>query len=222
MTRYGFSRAMAAFFLADSRTVSSWLPEGLHPSEARPGHAVVAVTAFDFVESEVGAYGELVLSAMVRPFARSGDPLPHAATFPIVLATTSEASRIHATERWCLPQHSRCLDIVFGSDGTQRTVTVHDGDTHVLTLTVSHLHPETQTRLYQAFSKSDAGVHRVNLDISGEFAEHQDQTGRLELSTHPLIAEFEEAILDDDPYLEQSMAVGEQRFGDLTLHGGAQ
>ena len=67
MTRYRFREALGAFFHADTRALSSLLPAGLRPLEARPGHAVLAVTAFDFVESEVGAYGELVISVLVPP-----------------------------------------------------------------------------------------------------------------------------------------------------------
>ena len=219
MTRYKFHRALGAFFLGNSQVVRSWLPAGLHPNEAHPGHAVIAVSAFDFSESEVGAYGELVLSAIVRPFAQPGDPLPHAATFPIALATTTEASRQHATERWCLPKHTHCIDVAFDEDGDDRTVTVQDGGKHVLTLTVSHQHSNHQKRLYQAFAVGDQGVCRVNLDILGEFSEHQDQTGHLELSDNPLTQAFGSALAMDEPYLEQSVGEGEQQFGNLTPHG---
>ena len=214
-----FSARAWRLFLGDSAIVRQWLPDGLHPNEAHPGHAVIALTAFDFNESEVGPYGELVLSALVRPYAHAGDALPHAATFPIALATTTEASRQHATERWCLPQFEHCIEVKFSEEAEQRTVEVHDRGVHVLTLQVSHQHASNQKRLYQAFSVGDAGVHRVNLDILGEFSEHQDQTGELELSDHPLTEDFAAALLQEEPYLEQSMGIGEQQFGDLILHG---
>ncbi len=218
MTRYGFREALGAFFHADTNTLRRWLPAGLSPLEAQPGHALIAVTAFDFTESEVGAYGELVISVLVPPFATRGSPLPHAATFPVVLATTTASSRAHASERWLLPEHERCLDIEFRRDGQQRSVHVHDRGELVLTLSVKRSAGVPSDRLYQVFSARDGQLHRVNLHILGDLDEHQDETGRLQLYAHPITSRIESALLDDRPIVEQSIESGEQQFSDLVSH----
>jgi hypothetical protein len=218
MTRYGFRQALGGFFLAHASKLQALLPSGLHPLDVRPAHGVLAVTAFDFVQSEVGAYGELVLSVLVPPFAHRGNPLPHAAWFPVALATTTPASRAHASERWLLPDHEKCLEIEFLREGSRRSVVVRDSSEPVLTLDVERRRPAPATRLYQAFSAKQDRLHRVNLHISGELDEHQDETGRLELHPHAFTTRIGDILIDDAPIAEQSMESGEQRFADLELH----
>src|SRR5688572_18931723 len=102
MTRYGFCRARGAFFHAHAARLAALLPVGLHPLESHPELGVLALTVFDFDESEVGHYRELVVSVMTVPWAARGEPLPDAAFFPVLLATTTDSSRAHAAARWKL------------------------------------------------------------------------------------------------------------------------
>lgn len=221
MTRYGFSQALGAFFLAPSSALRALLPTGLAPLEARPGHGVVALTAFDFTESEVGAYGELVLSALVAPYATRHGELPTAATFPFVLASTTPESRAHAAERWYLPEHDRCLEMAFTRDPGTHRVEVRDGGAPVLDLTVTRCAPSAGARLYQVYSRRDGRTHRVDLHIDGPLEQHDRERGRLELHDHPLAARLGALLADETPILEQSMGAGEQRFQTLLIHGGA-
>ncbi|TNE92603.1 MAG: hypothetical protein EP330_01270 [Deltaproteobacteria bacterium] len=220
MTRYGFDRALSALFLADYDGLRAQLPDGLWPLEAQTGFGIVAVTAFDFVDSEVGAYGELVFSVLVPPFAPPGEALPDAAYFPFFLATTTEASRTHAAERWLLPAHASCLDIAFDGDESRRFVTVSDGDAPVLRLQVGEIDAVAGTRRYQCFSSDGEALHRVFIDIEGALDEHEEERGHLELARHPIAALLGDVIEDELPFREQSMARGEQRFGELLAHGG--
>ncbi len=105
ITRYGFRHALSAYFLAEADALSELLPRPLTPLTARPRHGVLAVSAFDFTESEVGPYRELVISILIPPFALTSAELPQAAIFPIAICTTTPASRLHAAERWYLPAH---------------------------------------------------------------------------------------------------------------------
>jgi hypothetical protein len=219
MTRYGFSQAMGAFFHVDGLAADKLVPEGLSAVEAHPGLAVAAVTAFDFTETEVGAYGELVLSLLVVPFATAGETLPLAAYFPFALATSTDASRAHATERWRLPQFAHCLHITFDESADGDQLLVRDGDEPVLTLTVGHTNSESGSRLYQCFSLDTGGLHRVNIEIHGAFDEHEEELGVLELGTHALTTDLANMLEDEVPFREQLMRAGEQRFGLLTPHG---
>ena len=218
MTRYGFRQAVGAFFLADTSVLRTVLPNQLWPIEARPGYGVVAVTAFEFDETDVGPYGELVLSVLVPPFAGPNQPLPFAAYFPFALATSTEASRAHATERWRLPQYRKCLDISFDRSEQGRQVLVRDGDASVMRLAVGHSRSATAIRPYQCFSRDQEGLFRVDLTIEGAYDEHEEELGSLDLSDHDFMADFAAALDDDIPFREQSIDRGEQRFGDLTAH----
>jgi hypothetical protein len=219
MIRYAFRQVIGAFFFADASALRTWLPRGLTPFEMCPGHAMLAVTIFDFVESEVGPYGELVVSVLVPPFAGRGTELPHAASFPVALATTTSASRAHAFERWFLPRHERCMQMEFVQHGKRRSVNVRDAGEPVLTLSVEHGNTTPSARLYQVFSVRDGRIYRVNVRVSGELDEHQDESGHLELHSHALGKRIADALLDEHPVMEQSMGAGEElRIGDLVPH----
>src|SRR5690606_31886893 len=134
VTRYGFTRALGGFFHADATRLARLLPGGLRPLESHPDLGVLALTVFDFDESEVGRYRELVVSAMVPPWAPRGEPLPDAALFPILLATTTDRSRAHAALRWKLPELDRCLAIEFDGSAELERVRVGDGHRPLLQL----------------------------------------------------------------------------------------
>jgi hypothetical protein len=222
MTRYGFRRALGAFFLADRDALSKRMASGLVLVEPRPGHAVIAVTAFDFDDSEVGAYRELVISALVAPFAPRGGSLPHASTFPFLLATTTDASRSHAAERWYLPELPRCLDIAFESGRNAAAVHVREAGAAVLDLEVSRTTAIACVRQYQCWSERNGGLYRVDLAIEGPLDEHEEERGRLLLHDSPVTAGITACLADDVPLCEQSMEAGEQRFETLVAHTGGR
>ena len=221
MTRYDFSCALSALFLAEYGALRGLLPSGLWPLEARRGFGVLAVTAFDFIDSEVGAYGELVCSVLVPPWAPRNTAMVDAAYFPFFLATSTAPSRTHAAERWRLPAHARSLDIAFSADGRRRSVRASEGDTPVLSLSVGLAGGAPGIQTYQCFSADDRGVYRVKLDIEGEFDEHEEELGMLEPGAHPLGRQLDALALDRIPFREQSLGRGHQLFGALLRHEGA-
>lgn len=219
MSRYVFRQSLGAFFLAEAEVVRTWLPRSLTPFEMCPGHAMLAVTAFDFSESEVGPYGELVVSVLVAPFASRGSELPHAASYPVLLATTTAESRAHASEHWYLPRHERCMEMSFAEREGRRSVDVLDAGERVLSLSVLHGKTAPSVRLYQVFSARNGVTHRVNVRISGELVEHQDESGELHLHDHPWARRIAGVLLDERPMMEQSMDPGEEeRIGELVPH----
>ena len=219
MSRYAFRQSLGAFFLAEAEAVRTWLPRSLTPFEMCPGHAMLAVTAFDFSESEVGPYGELVVSVLVAPFASRGNELPHAASYPVLLATTTPESRAHASEQWYLPRHERCMEMNFAERGGRRSIDVLDAGERVLSLSVQHGKTAPSVRLYQVFSARNGVTHRVNVRISGGLVEHQDESGELSLHIHPWARRIAGVLLDERPMMEQSMDPGEEeRIGELVPH----
>ncbi|MEM7200651.1 MAG: hypothetical protein AAF628_10320 [Planctomycetota bacterium] len=218
MTRYGFRQAVGAFFVAETRALSRYLPAGLFPLEARPGCGVLAITAFDFVDSEVGPYGELVLSVVVPPWAGRDEELPETAFFPFFLGTTTEVSREHARDRWLLPAHDVCLSIDITRSGVDRRVRAAEHGEEILSLTTPLPAGPPSTRLYQCFSADAGSLHRVGIQVDGGFRDAEEELGRLELSHHGLAREIAGLLEDDIPFREQAMDAGEQRFGELEKH----
>ena len=62
-THYGFKNCLGGFFEMSTANARRILPQHLQPIEAQHTRSVLAVMAFEFNASEVGAYDELVLSS---------------------------------------------------------------------------------------------------------------------------------------------------------------
>ena len=74
ITRYGYRDAISGFFEFPTDNARRVLPRGIEPVEVHHGTSIFAVTIFDFDESEVGEYGEVVYAvdrAAARPRGRA-------------------------------------------------------------------------------------------------------------------------------------------------------
>ena len=81
ITRYGYRDAISGFFEFPTENARRVLPKGFEPVEVHHGTSILAVTVFDFHESEVGEYGEVVYAVIVPPLVRD-TRLPKSAFFP--------------------------------------------------------------------------------------------------------------------------------------------
>ncbi len=80
-TYYGFRRCVGAFFETATTDARKLLPPHLEPLEMQHERSILALTAFQFHESEVGEYEEIVLAVIVPPMVEPGKPLPKAAFY---------------------------------------------------------------------------------------------------------------------------------------------
>ena len=96
VTRYDFSQAVSAFYEMPTELTRVLLPRHLQPLEAHHGSSIFAVTAFDFTESMVGPYQEIVLAVIVPPLIEPGGDFPKSAFYPFLLGTSTAESRAHA------------------------------------------------------------------------------------------------------------------------------
>ena len=76
LTRYGYSNAISGFFEFPTENARRILPRHLEPAELHHGSSIFSMTVFDFTESEVGSYGEVVMSVIVSPLVKPGEKLP--------------------------------------------------------------------------------------------------------------------------------------------------
>ncbi len=91
LTRYGYRNAINGFFEFPSENARRILPRGIEPVEVHHGSSVLAITVFDFHESEVGEYGEVVYAVLVPPFVREDGRLAKGAFFPWQVTTSTSA-----------------------------------------------------------------------------------------------------------------------------------
>jgi len=215
LTRYGYSHAISGFFEFPTENARRILPRHLEPAELHHGSSIFSMTVFDFTESEVGSYGEVVMSVIIAPLVKPGEPLPKSAFYPYRFATTTRAAREHAIERWHLPHWMTDVEISFeDGDGSRTARVVADGEP-VADLTITDHSWNPVSHLYQSFMKDDDGAYLANITMEGEESEHEEESGRIELFDHPFNAELDVAEVYEEPFREIWMRNGIQTFQPL-------
>lgn len=217
LTRYGFRSCMGAFHQMDTRNARTLLPDHLQPIEAQHGRSVLAILAFQFTESEVGAYDELVMAIITPPRVEPRKALPKAAFYPFVVATSTEAARRHAIERWHLPHYPEDLAFKFREEDTNIALEVREGSSSVLELEVSAHEFKQAVNPYHAFTVAeDSGTpFKVNIFMDAPHSEHEAERGHLTLHDHRMLAGLDSAQVDPIPFREEWYRAGVQTFQQL-------
>ena len=215
LTRYGYRDAVSGFFEFPTENARRLLPAHLQPVEVHHGTSVLSVTAFEFTETEVGSYGEIVMAVVVPPLVRPGERLPKSALYPYRVGTTTKAARDHAIERWHLPHWMEDVEMRFLRDGRRLTVSVGAGGRPVLELEVNEHSFNPVSHLYQSFMKDDSGAYIARITMEGGQSEHEDEMGRLRLHPHPFHAGLDIDDVSETPFRELWMRDGMQTFEPL-------
>ncbi len=216
-TYYGFRRCVGAFFETATTDARKLLPPHLEPLEMQHERSILALTAFQFHESEVGEYEEIVLAVIVPPMVEPGKPLPKAAFYPFVVGTSTEASRLHAMERWHLPHYMRDLEIRFTESDEGMEVNVLDGADPVLDLLVTQHSYEPSKNLYNAFTVEGDKRFKANIYMEAPHSEHEEERGSLTLYEHPMTAGLTIDDVNTYPFREQWYQEGLQTFEPLEI-----
>ncbi len=214
-TYYGFRNCIGAFFEMPTSDARTLLPPHLQPLEMQHMRSILAVTAFEFSESEVGEYDEIVLAVIVPPVVVPGKPLPRAAFYPFVVGTSTEAARLHAIERWHLPHYMKDVQLDFTRSDSEMALSVMGEGAPVLDLMVTEYVFEPSRNLYNAFTIKGDERFKANIFMEAPHSEHEEERGSLTLYEHPMT---EGLTLDDVntyPFREQWYQEGLQTFEPL-------
>jgi hypothetical protein len=215
ITRYGYRNAISGFFEFPTENARKILPRHLEPAELHHGSSIFSLTAFDFTQSEVGAYGEVVMSVIVAPLVKAGEKLPKSAFYPYLVATTTKASRDHAIERWHLPHWMEDVAVAFQPQGRTIAVRVAAEGAPVAELTITDHSWQQVSHLYQSFMKDEEGAYLANITMEGSQSEHEEETGRLKLYEHPFNKDLAISEIYENPFRELWMRDGVQTFEPL-------
>ncbi len=214
-TYYGFRNCIGGFFEMATTDARRILPSHLQPLEVQHTRSIFALTAFEFTESEVGSYEEVVLAILVPPMVVPGKPLPKAAFYPFVVGTSTEAARLHAIERWHLPHYMKDLQIHFEqTDGTME-VRVRDEDRPVLDVVVTDYAFGPKKNLYNAFTLEGDDRFKANIYMDAPHSEHEEERGSLKLYEHPMTAPLTIPDVHTFPFREEWYQAGMQTFEPL-------
>lgn len=215
VTRYGYSHAASGFFEFPTENARRILPRGIEPVEVHHGTSIFAMTAFDFTDSMVGPYGEVVMAVIVAPLLKPKERLPKSAFYPYRVGTTTKAARDHAIERWHLPHWMEDVEIGFRHESTSVTANVTIDGAPVVDLTIYDHSWSPVSHLYQSFMSDDGRSYLANIVMEGEQSEHEDERGQLQLHDHPFNAELSVDEVYAVPFRELWMRSGRQTFDPL-------
>lgn len=215
LTRYGYRNALNGLFELPTENARRLLPSHLEPAELHHGTSILSVACFDFTESEVGAYGEVVMAVLVSPLVKPGERLPKAALYPYLVGTTTRAAREHAIERWHLPHWMENVEMAFEAAPRAMTARVALGGQRVLDLTLTEHAWERVSHPYQCFMRDGNGAYLALMTFDGEQSEHEDETGKLLLHDHPFHQGLALEDVYDVPFREVWNRAGVQTFEPL-------
>jgi hypothetical protein len=212
---YGFRDAISGFFEFPTDNARRILPSHLEPVELHHGSSVFSMTAFDFTDSPVGPYAEVVLSVVVAPLIKAGARVPKSAVYPYLVATTTREAREHAIDRWHLPHWMEDVAVEFSRGERQLSVRVSAGSADVAEMTVAEFAWQSVRHLYQAFMQDGANAYLAHVTMEGAHSEHEEELGRLRLFAHPFHRELAIGEVEGVPFRETWMREGVQSFEPL-------
>ena len=215
LTKYAFYNAVAGFFEMPTNDATKLLPKHLQSLEVQHQRSILAITAFQFTETEVGSYNEIVLSVIVPPRVEPNRPIPNAAFYPFMVGVTTPESRTHAIERWHLPHYMNDIDIEFSESSQGLAVHVQEDDTPILDLTVTDFAKEPDTLLFNAFTVDAEDNFKVNIFMEGQHSEHEEETGSLKLYPHEMTEGLDLDDISSVPFREKWFHRGLQTFEEL-------
>ncbi len=215
LTTYEFKHCVGAMFQMSTADARKILPAHLQPLEVQHTRSVLAVLAFQFTGSEVGPYDEVVLSVVTPPRIEPGKPLPQAAFYPFMLATSTEAARLHAIERWSLPHYMKDLDFSFQESGGGMKVQVRDAGAPVLDLSVSQHSFQPVVYPYHCFMTRGEDRLKVNIYMDAPHSQHEEETGELVFYEHPITEALTLQEVSSYPFREEWYRAGVQTFEEV-------
>ena len=215
-TYYGFQNCIGAFFEMPTSDARALLPPHLQPLEMQHTRSILSVMAFQFTESMVGEYDELVMAIIVPPLVEPERQLPKAAFYPFMVATTTEAARLHAIERWRLPHLMKDVVMDFTEADYSMDVKVADADgAPILDLFVTrHEHHPTRN-MYNMFTVGEDGRFKANIFMEAPHSEHEEERGSITLHEHEMTCGLTLSDISDLPFREQWYTAGLQSFEPL-------
>jgi hypothetical protein len=215
LTLYGYRDALSGFFEFPTENARRILPSHLEPVELHHGSSIFSMTAFDFTESLVGPYGEIVMSVLVAPLVKPGERLPKSAFYPYLVATTTKAARDHAIERWHLPHWMDDVEIAFDREDRKIAAHVRADGSPVADLSITDYSWNPVSHLYQSFMKDGDGAYMAHVTMEGGQSEHEEESGSLRLHEHPFNKDLLLSEVSEVPFRELWMREGVQKFQPL-------
>lgn len=217
--QYQYRHAIGGFFEFPIENARKLLPPFMSPIELHHGQGILSVMVFDFSGSQVGEYGELVLSVPVAPRLQQGRPMPRASFFPFLVGTTTRESREHAIELWHLPHFMEDIEIEFTVGERDIHAAAAHGGSKILDMHITDYEWESVEHHYQAFEHDETGTYMATMAMNARFSENEEERGSIELYPHAFNTGINIDGVNTTPFRELWMRDGFQTFQPLEKIG---
>jgi hypothetical protein len=132
-----------------------------------------------------------------------------------VVGTSTPESRQHAIERWHLPHHMQDVQVDFAEHERSMKIAVREQSMPILDFSIS-AHKWVQVdQLYQCFMVDGEHRYKVDMHLRGEFTEHEEESGGIELHEHAMTSRLDLDEIRTFPFREMWMKNGIQVFEEL-------
>lgn len=215
--QYFFRDAIGGFFEFPTENARQILPADIQPIEPRHGTSVLSVLAFNFVDSPIGAYDELILSVLVSPLIDKGAPMPRSAFYAFKVGTSTRESRDHAIERWHLPHYMQDIELAWHHGDGSLTIEANDRRNPMLRLTVTEHEWTDVEHRYQTFMEDDDGLYTATVMMGGEFSENEEERGAIQIRSHGMAELIHDWDVETVPFRELWMRNGVETFHPVKL-----
>lgn len=211
--RYYRTDCFMAVFSADLDAVRAMMPsERLHPIRVSGGRAAVAVIAYNYLETGVGAYGEIGIAALAtldRPAPMLMPALlesryPGFGAYVAHLPVTTRVARQAGRLVWGYPKF--VADMAFDLTPVQQRVEMREGGRDLLQLSVARRgRVITDNKPTVTFTELDGDLVRTEIPMRAIYqAGLGSSMGHLELGDHPVADDLRNIQLSASPLATKS------------------
>lgn len=224
---YNIPNGINGLFYLPTEVALRLLPDHVQPIEAMHGRSVVGITLFEFSGSNItlAPYVELVVSLYVVPKLGIMKDHPHAAVFPLSVASSNQQARNHAIDLWHLPHYMEDISLDFEetakSDRISGLISCTKGEPIVQLSVNKGSEWQPMFQAYQSFQQDETGRYIGILDMQGSMTEHEEGTGNLQINLkHRFFKDLDLSEMDTTPMREMWLKNGQETYHKLvTLEG---
>lgn len=213
---WNFDFALTTFFEVDSFYLESLIPPQLNLQEAAPGIGLINLTAFNFVEGQLGVlpeFQELILSAIVAPDLHRG--VPSAAMFVLSLTSTCQEHLDHSLEYYKLPITDKLTVAKIDKENFKIDFEDRDGKIAQINNCASIGDWDSSQRYFQAFTQDGGDIYISDVFIEAPLFEHQETGNIGKMFNHPFFRNIEVDDPDVTNFLQiinQPGSLGKQTY----------
>lgn len=206
---YRDNASITAVYTASSKAVRNLLPHpDMHPVELSPGRCMVAFTAFEYKDSDIGPYNEFSIAFLIT-FQKRQIPLLTALRQMITgemsayvwqLPVTTELARVGGVVQYGYPKF--LADIAFETHAETISCKVREGGSEILTLEGKILQTsrgkKSRSRSYSLLDGIPL-VTTVLMDYIEQGQSRDKDAARLALGSHDIADQIRQLDLSEAP-----------------------